>query len=1457
MTESAIHQLYCTHCTYATSFLHQRGDEAVGQQVFEYSTRSGSVARERSHDYFRQIEPYMYYHLPGDLPAADALKHDAQTTSEWRRLLYLPSVSGLRVLAHIAYRTTDTKGRPGSYFSHVLLSENENGSAPKWSAVDALRLWGSPSWVDTDRPDLPFQLSSLSRLDDLNGANQPAITDQLFHKFLTHPTSSTPPAEDTHRIVPPRFWQKTPEERQQLVSDTLTGFLGLNLERRQTVLLAVEPSLAALIFYGVARLLPRTGIGEKLSFSTFESDEDRPQTALAATTFYHPQTGRLPNEASQSRGVAINTFQSNGAEIDRSSPHADFAIKMVARLVQHGFDHTDQLIKELEDAKATETADLIEMQQVTELAEQALQSAETPAFQQRLRTLRSDRAMQALRARVGQKLVDAKSQSASAKQLPTPSSSAKANLQELTQQPSRALAIAHLLYRDVEAPEDVRKSIKVLLYRLVNSHPDKLPEVLGSTEIPLPVRLWILEQVIRKTEKIPSDCQELWSAPIDSAKYPLFVELLAHSRVDQGRKYLKLALKTPLSGDQVKPICEALATQETLKDSRLLFEFANYLLATPKSRQDKSNPLLKTLRTSRTFRMTFLGVYGMQCRPKSEDDISPLGESFAVWLDELPDDPKFENTLEVLSDAQVVLTDEARQRIEGWQGVRDTLHRIRDLQAKPNGMVEQVSHFVRKKQREQELDEFGRELSRHAEQAVPEDLFEGDDVSSDRANAVIKVCDHVLEPDGLPSEIKQKLERVFEGKNWDAQSTQPAERDPKRKTKSKPLGAWPPSPTTSAIAAAIVFIAVLAVIFNGDGPPQSNATITQKNPSPPKPSNNTAAPNPPRISETEDKTEPQNPEVDEQPTTSKQPNNTPKAQDKKSPEEVVVADSNLPSETDNETTNSETTKPESEKQTPPVTAESPDHVAASDEPGQESQLSAALQLTESNAEQLDEKNVYYATLPDVNNSKWMVLANIPEGQDLRELHFYESNRSLIEASPLHPKTSVEVSAKLSGPYSELDSKLCKFRWKEESNTIEFSWHDKYAVAAQRQYEQAVRSSILRVDCGDSHYISFLKPLKSSSYLQMAGQLPIRKPFIESTLPSVRNTPTEEERQSIEFPEPRDPPRIASLIQLPESEQSRIELLHDLYHSMHCINWTLRKSQLLEKNGTGATVPISKNLKKHTAVLRKVAETIGSPGALERDSRAYLELEWLLPSYNENMHRVVDTRQDPLVPWRDEIRLFPSEGDANSNLLRFKGKVLPGTRARYYVTHPDILKLGSAERQYELQLYNEKPLRLANLETASSPDKIGRMFCRIKVRFSQTLNDQNSELAEKCSKLNGILLKFTADINLISESGPGNLARLGPAYFPDHPEKSNLIWKIDPEKKEDDDLYTQVRDLTLKTADEIYQLIYEPYAEVVRRELSVAPQFSGTLYHVVGGEIQQGEQSLRVNGGIVVKAVVTP
>ena len=104
-----IHQIYCTHCTHGNSAL-QRQQGELADRVLGYSARAGSPNAARLRQYYQQIERYVYYYLPRDTPSDEKLNLVASTAP--RRLLYLPSAGGIRMVAQVCYRATDTQGVP-------------------------------------------------------------------------------------------------------------------------------------------------------------------------------------------------------------------------------------------------------------------------------------------------------------------------------------------------------------------------------------------------------------------------------------------------------------------------------------------------------------------------------------------------------------------------------------------------------------------------------------------------------------------------------------------------------------------------------------------------------------------------------------------------------------------------------------------------------------------------------------------------------------------------------------------------------------------------------------------------------------------------------------------------------------------------------------------------------------------------------------------------------------------------------------------------------------------------------------------------------------------------------------------------------------------------------------------------------------------------------------------------
>ena len=350
MPESELHQLYCTHCTFGTSALH-RHEGAIREEVFEYSARSASVKQTESHDTFRQIEPCLHFHLPPDTPAIE-MRAMTAATCPWQRMVYYPAISGHKMLSRICYRQTDTRGRPGSYFAHVLL-EKQSDNQSAWSALECLKLWGAPFWVSEDGEHLPFDLERLSSLNKISGyAAQ--INDKVLLSFLTTPSNSRfeDPGEETgHSVIPQRWREKPPSERQSLLIDLLRGFLELDWDRQERLIVAIEPSMAALIFYGILRCLPQKGLVERVSFSTFESHADRHTTTLVACTFHRPKIEELLPETYRSKAYVRDTYKDHPRRQFRH-PDRRYANWVVSQLVRDGVEAVAVIVRDLEAAGA-------------------------------------------------------------------------------------------------------------------------------------------------------------------------------------------------------------------------------------------------------------------------------------------------------------------------------------------------------------------------------------------------------------------------------------------------------------------------------------------------------------------------------------------------------------------------------------------------------------------------------------------------------------------------------------------------------------------------------------------------------------------------------------------------------------------------------------------------------------------------------------------------------------------------------------------------------------------------------------------------------------------------------------------------------------------------------------------------------------------------------------------------
>jgi hypothetical protein len=368
---STIHQMYCTHCTHGSSALERRQGE-LADRMLGYSARAGSLEAADLRRCYRQVERYLYYYLPRDAPVEDKLRLVASTAP--RRLVYLPSTGGLQMVAQVCYRQTDTQGRPGSYFAHILFQPERSGQPP-WSSLDCVKLWGAAGWVEEDSPQIPFLLLPLSSLTEMLRQRRPAIDDAVMASFLRSPPGG--PFDDPAGIIPFRWRQKPVAQRVGLLRDVLSGYLETAGGQRQSVLLVVEPAVAALVFYGVLRLLPEGTFRDGVSLSTFEPNTERLCTTLAATHFADPQRSDLRPETYRSGGFVVNTFSERRSE-SRSgdSSYADF---MLGHLLEKGFREVDLAMARMVAAGARRIEDLRQLAAAERAVPMMLQSGEAPA----------------------------------------------------------------------------------------------------------------------------------------------------------------------------------------------------------------------------------------------------------------------------------------------------------------------------------------------------------------------------------------------------------------------------------------------------------------------------------------------------------------------------------------------------------------------------------------------------------------------------------------------------------------------------------------------------------------------------------------------------------------------------------------------------------------------------------------------------------------------------------------------------------------------------------------------------------------------------------------------------------------------------------------------------------------------------------------------------------------------
>ena len=205
-----------------------------------------------------------------------------------------------------------------------------------------------------DSSNIPLLLKPLRSLREMLGDGCPSINDGLVLSFLT--TAANGSFHDLRKVIPDRWCQKPVEERRQVFSALFSGLLGVLPHRYERALIAVEPGLAALLFYGILRLLPRCALPKDTSFSTYEPKPDRKRFPLVATCFADPQEADLMRDWCNPADFVVNTYSGRGCPPQECvSPYAEF---MVDRLLHQGWEAVDELIRRFDDLPHGRLVDL-------------------------------------------------------------------------------------------------------------------------------------------------------------------------------------------------------------------------------------------------------------------------------------------------------------------------------------------------------------------------------------------------------------------------------------------------------------------------------------------------------------------------------------------------------------------------------------------------------------------------------------------------------------------------------------------------------------------------------------------------------------------------------------------------------------------------------------------------------------------------------------------------------------------------------------------------------------------------------------------------------------------------------------------------------------------------------------------------------------------------------------------
>lgn len=249
------------------------------------------------------------------------------------------------VIMQKMYKGKDAYGRAGVFFVHLvdLMTDTPND----FVASDAIELWKSPFWRDSDTP--PPRIDNVS----LGQVRRDELRPHHEYQYLTQ-----------------RFMGRLKEAEEDL-KFIIQAFL--LLKPGQKLYIAAPPDYVATLIWGLTHSLPRSlQQAQKLTFSTYEQDVTKATARVVGTcqpTITHQNISvkqqLLPADSFSGRGsaVALDCYTRQPSSLDKGTTVAIFAATYAQFATNHLLKGEKQILDNLlhiaDAGKNTDTAQLM------------------------------------------------------------------------------------------------------------------------------------------------------------------------------------------------------------------------------------------------------------------------------------------------------------------------------------------------------------------------------------------------------------------------------------------------------------------------------------------------------------------------------------------------------------------------------------------------------------------------------------------------------------------------------------------------------------------------------------------------------------------------------------------------------------------------------------------------------------------------------------------------------------------------------------------------------------------------------------------------------------------------------------------------------------------------------------------------------------------------------------------